>query len=237
MGTCRAATFLSLCAVSVLLLGSASPNLAAQSVNVTTWHQDIPAICTGCVYRTGQNLQESALTNVNKSTFGQYCYYNLDGQVFGQPLVVTNVQVNGTVHPIVVYVVTMNGSVYAFDGSPSTPTNWPVGQCGYGQTQGPILQKSLLSVVGSGSTAASCAVLGGGGCITIAPNVGILGTPVVNANTGGNTTTGTLYLVLESELTNGTTITFSHTLFALDITSLAATATVPYSCTDQLPDW
>ena len=32
-----------------------------RNVNVTTWHADIPAICTGCTYRTGQNLQESTI--------------------------------------------------------------------------------------------------------------------------------------------------------------------------------
>ena len=50
--------------------------LAAQAtVNVTTGHQDIPAICTGCVYRTGQNLQEGTLTTtLTSNTFRQFCY-------------------------------------------------------------------------------------------------------------------------------------------------------------------
>lgn len=41
--------------------------LAAQApatgVNVTTWQQDDPTVCTGgCVYRTGANLKETTLT-------------------------------------------------------------------------------------------------------------------------------------------------------------------------------
>jgi hypothetical protein len=235
MGKRRATTLLCLCALAFLSAGALQRSEGqTYTVNVTTGHQDIPAtICsgTGCVYRTGQNLQESTVTfgNINKSTFGQYCYYDqLDGQVYGQPLVVTNVtmQADNQTHNAVVYVVTMNGSVYAFDGTPTAPSGAP-GVCMNGQVAGPIAHRNLLSVVSPGSTAASCASLGAGGCKTIAPNVGILGTPVISANTGGSTTTGTLYLVLESEVTNGTTTTFSHTLFALDITSLTSTATVP----------
>jgi hypothetical protein len=73
------------CSLLVLFLGTAHKRADAQNpnVNVTTWHQDIPADCTGCVYRTGENLQESAIQNPTPATFGKYCYYDqLDGQVF-----------------------------------------------------------------------------------------------------------------------------------------------------------
>ena len=55
-----------------------SAPLAAQDPGVTTdsvtWQQDSPLICTGCVYRTGQNLGEKTITyaNVSSSTFGQF---------------------------------------------------------------------------------------------------------------------------------------------------------------------
>jgi hypothetical protein len=118
-----------------ILLGTVGSKTNAQSTNVTTGHQDIPStICsgTGCVYRTGQNLQESTLTylNLSKSTLGQFCNYTtLDGQVYAQPLVVTNVKwTDGLTHKIV-YVMTMNGSVYAFDGTPTAPTGYPVPSC------------------------------------------------------------------------------------------------------------
>jgi hypothetical protein len=64
-----ATTSLSFCALA-LLLGAGFQELRAQ-VNVTTAHQDIPAVCTGCVYRTGQDLQESTITysNLSDSTF------------------------------------------------------------------------------------------------------------------------------------------------------------------------
>jgi hypothetical protein len=54
-----------------LLLGlflGVAPQQLAQTTNVTTAHQDIPStICsgTGCVYRTGQNLDENTITHSN----------------------------------------------------------------------------------------------------------------------------------------------------------------------------
>lgn len=81
----RATVFLS-ALLMAFQLGIAPPESAAQSgVNVTTWHQDIPAICTGCVYRTGQNLNETTLTysNISNTSFGLYCSAALDGQVHG----------------------------------------------------------------------------------------------------------------------------------------------------------
>jgi hypothetical protein len=63
--TCRATSLVVYFSLLALFLGSANQRADAQNlnVNVTTWHQDIPADCTGCVYRTGQNLQESAIQN------------------------------------------------------------------------------------------------------------------------------------------------------------------------------
>ncbi len=55
------------------------PRTSAQApgspVNVTTRQQDIPAICTGCVYRTGANLAENKLVygTISPNTFGQFC--------------------------------------------------------------------------------------------------------------------------------------------------------------------
>ena len=84
-------TFMISLFVLVFLLGSASQRSVAQSVNVTTAHQDIGVsdICSNCVYRTGENLNEDTLTynTLSTSTFGKLCEYdNLEGQVYGQPL-------------------------------------------------------------------------------------------------------------------------------------------------------
>jgi len=211
----RAMTLLSLSLCS-LVLGAFPENMAAQTpnVNVTTWQQDSAAssICTGCVYRTGQNLSESRIDNtISKSNFGQFCNYTLDGEVYGQPLVVTNVKFQGGVAHTVVYVVTMNDSVYAFDGAPPSPTS-------NGCTL--LAPKIPLLPSGSNETAVDCTQVGGKYCLTIAPKVGTLGTPVISTRTlGDGSTGGTLYAVAESQLPDGSQ--FYHRLWALDITSLS----------------
>ena len=100
-----------------VLLGISSAatahGLGNGGVNVLTWHND--------TYRTGENLSESVLTynTISKNTFGQLCSQQLDGQVYSQPLAVTNVTIGGTNYPYVVYVVTENDTLYAMDWSPT----------------------------------------------------------------------------------------------------------------------
>lgn len=76
----RATYPLALMSLGFLLLVGRQ-ELAAQSVSVTTAQQDTPVICSGCVYRTGQNLSEGTITysNLTKNTFGQYCSYSVEG--------------------------------------------------------------------------------------------------------------------------------------------------------------
>jgi hypothetical protein len=205
----------------LMLVLTPSIPLAAQDpavgINFTTWQQDDPAICPqGCVYRTGQNLKESSLTAATLSpyTFGQLCNYAVDGQIYGQPLVVENVDFNGGAAITVAYVVTQNGSVYAFGGTPSAPTGSTVPPC--------TLLAGPVTLLGSGETAVNCDNIGAGNCGTIAPNVGILGTPVIKL-TSTNPATGKLYAVAESQLVSGAppSTTYYHRLWALDITTLS----------------
>jgi HYDIN/CFA65/VesB family protein len=72
-------------------------------------------------YRTGQNNYETALTtgNVNKTQFGKLFSYPVDAQTYAEPLWVPNLTVNGQPHNVV-YVVTENDSVYAFDADNAT---------------------------------------------------------------------------------------------------------------------
>src|SRR5215475_1990414 len=67
--------------------------------------------------RTGANLEEIQLTtlNVKPKSFGKLRTHLVDGPVFAQPLVATKVKILNRGDQNVLYVVTGNNSVYAFD--------------------------------------------------------------------------------------------------------------------------
>src|SRR5580658_6396383 len=79
------------------------------TVSVTTWHNDNSG--------TGANPQETSLnsSNVNTTSFGRLYNLPVDGQIYAQPLYVPGVIIPGAGVHNVLYVVTMNNSVYAFD--------------------------------------------------------------------------------------------------------------------------
>jgi uncharacterized protein YjdB len=124
----------------------------AGSVNVTTWHFD--------TNRSGLNPNETTLTptNVAPATFGKLFSYLVDGYAYAEPLLMSNVTINGASHDVL-YVATENDSVYAFDAD------------NYG-TGAPLWQVSLLQ---SGETP-----LSGG---PIQPVEGVTSTPVIDPST------------------------------------------------------
>lgn len=75
--------------------------------------------------RTGANLQEAVLTprNVNSKQFGNLFILPVDGDVYAQPLFVSNQEIPGQGRHNVLLVATEHDSVYAFDaaGEPATP--------------------------------------------------------------------------------------------------------------------
>src|SRR5262249_30749436 len=77
------------------LLSGMSPTPAAGGTDVLTYHNDNS--------RTGANLNETTLTpqNVNASSFGKLFSYKVDGQVYAQPLEVSQLRMSdGQVHNV-----------------------------------------------------------------------------------------------------------------------------------------
>jgi len=87
----------------------------ARATDVLTEHNDIA--------RTGANLNERRLnsSNVNVRQFGKLFERFVDGQIYGQPLVVSGVTTASGVRNVV-YVATMHDSVFAFDADDPAAT-------------------------------------------------------------------------------------------------------------------
>ena len=157
-------------ATSVSLFGlicfSLCVALASSATDVVTYHNDIA--------RTGQNLQETILTtgNVKSSLFGKLFTLRVDGIIDAEPLYLSAVSIPGKGTHNVVYTVTENDSVYAFDADAGTLL-WQV------------------SVLGSGESASDDQ-----GCSQISPQIGITSTPVIDRSSGPH---GTIYVVAMSK--------------------------------------
>ena len=84
------------------------PAVITPGVDVVTYHYDIG--------RTGLNASETILTpsNVTSSKFGLLMTLPVDGLVDAQPLYLSNLTAGGQQRNVV-YAVTENDSVYAFD--------------------------------------------------------------------------------------------------------------------------
>lgn len=137
-------------------------------VNVLTYHNDFA--------RTGQNTNETILTpaNVNTNSFGKLFAYPVDGQIYAQPLYVSGLAIPGQgVHNVVI-VATMHDSVYAFDADSNS-----------GATGGVLWQVNLgTSAVMPNNDFGNRY----GDYHDIRPEVGIIGTPVIDL------AAGTIYL-------------------------------------------
>jgi hypothetical protein len=80
----------------------------AGNVDIPTWHMDSN--------RSGLNAKETALTltNVNSEEFGKRFSILVDGYAYAEPLLMSNITINGSVHNVL-YVATESDQVYAFD--------------------------------------------------------------------------------------------------------------------------
>jgi hypothetical protein len=156
--------------------------------------------------RDGLNSSETLLSsaNVTSTQFGKLFAANVDGYVSAQPLYMYGLTINGGTHNVV-FVATEHDSVYAIDADTGTQ----------------LWQTSLLYP--SGATTEPMSVQGCGG-VTGLNEVGILGTPVIDA------TTNTLYVDAKTALGSN----YYHYLHALDVTTGLEKLGGPVSITGTL---
>src|SRR5436190_22310171 len=140
-----------------------------QSVSVLTQHNDNT--------RVGWNDTETALTtsNVNVQQFGKVFTLPVDGEVYAQPLVVGHLSIGGGNHNVV-YVATVNNTLYAFDGD-NGRLYWRKNF-----TRSSWRQPKNTDMTGA------C----GGTYTNFSGNMGIVATPVID------TASGTMYFVARS---------------------------------------
>ena len=162
-----------------------NPGTSTSSIDVITYHYD-----NG---RTGQNLNETALTpaNANSTKFGKLGSFSVDGKVDAQPLYLSGVTISGQ-SKNVLYVVTEHGSVYAFDADTVN-----------GATATFLWKTSTLL---AGETTSD-----NRGCGQVSPEIGITATPVIDRTRGPN---GAIYVVAMSKNGSGN---YFQRLHALDL--------------------
>jgi hypothetical protein len=142
---------------------------------------------------SGANLAETALTtsNVGAGTFGRLFNLPVDSNVFAQPLYVPNVAIPGQGTHNVLYVATMNDTVYAFDADAGGAPLWSTNLASLFDTTAVVWANFNISPV-------------------VSPGkLGILSTPVIDQ------ATNIMYVVactLESD-------TMVYRLHAIDITT------------------
>jgi outer membrane protein assembly factor BamB len=181
---------------AVLLLLSSV--LATAQVAVTTYHNDN--------YRSGANTNETILTpsNVNEVQFGKLHTLSVTGYVYGQPLYVPSVNINGVLHNVV-YAVTEHDQAYAFDAN----TGRQLWEKNFLISTNPA--KTILPISGRDNN-----------CYVTGNEIGITSSPVIDI------TSNEIYLVAATkEIVNNVT-TFYNRMHVLDIRTGVEKLSGPY---------
>ena len=134
------------------------------------------------ISRTGANLREVVLNakNVAPSQFGKIFEREVDGDIYAQPLVKTNVNIPNVGSRDVVYVATVNNSLYAFDATSPTQSKpyWHVTN----KVLGEPVPKSEVTDLPAGQEYQN-----------FDSKIGIVATPVIDDQGG------TIYVVAQSK--------------------------------------
>ena len=170
-----------------ILFISVSANKLFSQTNVVTQHNDLG--------RTGWYKNETILNkkNVSQTTFGKLFTRKVDDQMYAQPLIVSNINIPDFGTHNIVYLSTVNNTVYAYDADSANVSEpyWKINLTP--SNSRPILQKDLI-----------------GACPgNFQSFIGIVGTPAID------TVSNTIFLVARSIDTVSKIV--SQYLHALDI--------------------
>ena len=173
-----------------------------QHISVLTQHNDNT--------RAGLNTKETVLTtaNVNSKQFGLLFTLQVDDQVYAQPLVVGNLPISNGSHNVV-FIASVNNTVYAFDGDNGTlywKQNFTV--------------QGMRPPTGTDMNSSWCTPY-----TDFTSSIGIVGTPVIDS------VTKTMYFVARS--TDGTN--FVQYLHGISILTGADVAGSPVKLEASLP--
>jgi hypothetical protein len=199
------ATFVAPNAAGVITVTATSVADMTKSASATIGVTDLKGVLTfqNDSQRTGQNLQEYALTpaTVNAAVFGQRFSCStteggtVPGNIYAQPLFVANLTMSDAKTHNVVFVATESDFAYAFDADVSPcKTYWKAS----------MLDPAHGAISGE-TTVPACDT---GECDDLHPEIGITSTPVID------TATNTIYLTSK---TKESSTAYHHRLHALDL--------------------
>jgi hypothetical protein len=191
---------------------SSSSSVAVTDLGgVYTHHNDIA--------RTGQNLQEYALTPAvvgASGAFGKLFQCSVDGETYAQPLYVANLPIANGVHNVL-FVATEHDSVYAFDADASAcVTYWHVS----------FVNGTTVTTVPAAIPYESMQLVDW----DILNEIGITGTPVVSA------AASTLYVVAKTQESDSSNhLTYHDRLHALALATGSEEANSPVDISATVP--
>ncbi|HTP34255.1 MAG TPA: hypothetical protein VMJ75_18885 [Candidatus Acidoferrales bacterium] len=168
-------------------------HLLCAQVDVLTQH--------GNNARTGANLNEKQLTvaHVNNNEFGKLAYRIVDGNIYAQPLIVTNAKDPSGAAKTMAVVATENNSVYSFNAEDTNQAS----------TTAQIWQRNLGPSIDYQTMYSD---IGKPDCTDITLQIGITGTPAI-ALTGGSPRTGVVWVTAKTKPGSQ----YAYTLHALDL--------------------